>query len=516
MSTMPTAVENRLASLLEEAGIRAGDLLGGRYEILSRIARGGCGEVFRARDRVLGRVVAIKIPRWASPRDLDRFRREAERQSRLDHPGVAPIYDAGMDGAIPYFVLRLVPGVPAHAAGLDRTAAVRAVRDAALALHEAHRVGLVHRDVKPDNLLVHGDRVTVIDFGIARDLTGVGDTGASVEVCGTPAYMSPEQARGLPVGARADVYSLGATLRCLLSGRSKASPVRAGVRVGPGGAPETCPADAGGVDADLEAVVRRCLETEAARRYPDAQALADDLGLWLAGEPVRARPLPFFARWAAALRRRARPAAMAMAAAAIVAGVFAIAPQGNEEAAGPPRSPGLRKVGAELLDARMVDACLAGATARGAGTVPAPGADPPAEAVPDADPGSADSLTRRAVARATAGDFGGAEEDLDRALALADGHAVARLYRGLVRLRLGDPAGAAADFDRSVRSRPEASEPYLFRGLAWKSAGEPERAATDLEQAFRFAPAGWPGREQAREALREIRGDRTREFPNAR
>lgn len=272
-----------------------------RYQIYEPIGHGGMGQVVRARDLTLGREVAIKFllrPHDAPPAALERFAREAKILAQLDHPHVVPVYDSGEACGYLYYVMKLVPG----GSLVRQSAAVRGsarrvadlIRKVALAVQHVHDKGMLHRDLKPGNVLVddRGEPL-VVDFGVAKwDDGHTATTGFAM--FGTPAYAAPEVAVGGSAAGdgRADVWSLGVMLFELLAGRrpfegerddpelftrvqKHAPPPRAGWT-----AP---PADA---DEALEAIALTCLAKAPAGRYPTAAALADDLGKWLAGEPV--------------------------------------------------------------------------------------------------------------------------------------------------------------------------------------------------------------------------------------
>ena len=195
----------------------AGLTFGGRYELSSRIAIGGMGEVWEATDLVIGRPVAIKILKdeyLGDPGFLERFRAEARHAALVNHEGIANVYDYGEEDGSAFLVMELVPGEPLssilerqHTLPPDRVLDV--VAQTAMALHAAHAAGLVHRDIKPGNLLVTPDgRVKITDFGIARITDQVPLT-ATGQVMGTVQYLSPEQASGQPASPATDIYSLG-------------------------------------------------------------------------------------------------------------------------------------------------------------------------------------------------------------------------------------------------------------------------------------------------------------------
>ncbi len=301
-----------------------------RWEIVREIGRGGMGVVYEAVDRALGLRCALKMINVAAGAGEDlrrRLAREALAAARLRHPNIAAIHDATPD----CITMQLVQGAPIdRAAAGERRTIVRLLRDAARAVHHAHEQGVVHRDLKPSNLLVEGDRVVVVDFGLAKEIAAGGQASLSGQVVGTPAFMPPEQARGRgeAVDARSDVYALGATLHACLTG---SPPFGDGEllellrRIA-----EEAPRPAG-VDRDLDLVVLKCLEKEPGQRYPTAAALADDLDRWLAHEPVRARRPSagyrlrmLFRRRRALIRAAGWAAAGAVALTALVLGPIAL------------------------------------------------------------------------------------------------------------------------------------------------------------------------------------------------
>jgi predicted Ser/Thr protein kinase/tetratricopeptide (TPR) repeat protein len=323
----PEAVRRLLAAGAEPEEIPLA--AGGRYRIRRELGRGGMGVVYAADDAQLGRKVALKMisESAASPAARKRFEREALAVARLDHPNIAAVYDATPD----YIAMQLVSGGPlSELPREDARRIVALLRDAALAVHHAHERGIVHRDLKPSNLLVEGDRVFVVDFGLAKDTHPDLTLSAPGSALGTPAFMSPEQVEGRSqdVDARTDVYGLGATLHACLTGRPPFDDSDLGRllrRVVEDDPP------AAGAGRELNTVVAKCLAKDPARRYATARELADDLDRWLRREPVLARPPStadrirlFVARRRALLRAAGIAAALAVAATGLVLGPIAL------------------------------------------------------------------------------------------------------------------------------------------------------------------------------------------------
>ncbi len=302
----------------------------GDYLLVQPLGGGGLGEVWKAWDSRLGRWVALKRPHSvpSSREAWERFRREAVAAGRLAHPHLVPVYDAGTSDGRPYLVMPCLEGRTLDAAGLPLREAIEAVRSAALALHHAHERGVVHRDVKPSNILIDGaGKPWVLDFGIAH-LAGSGNLTSAGTVLGTAAFMAPEQGRGEASSREpaVDVYGLGATLYWLAAGRppyegdSFAEILRKVGEAEPAAPRRINP----GIPRDLDAIVLKAMARDPRRRYASAAELAADLDRYSKGEPVLAKPPSRWTRIARSLRRPAifAPAALLLAVAIALAAIL--------------------------------------------------------------------------------------------------------------------------------------------------------------------------------------------------
>ncbi len=321
----------------------------GDYELLEEVARGGMGVVYRARQVSLNRLVALKMilaGQLAGAEDVRRFHIEAEAAAGLDHPGIVPIYEIGEHDDQHFFSMGFVDGKSLAARVAEGPVPAREAADltkqVAEAVQFAHERGVIHRDLKPANVLLDAQsRPKVTDFGLAKKLQGDSGLTHTGQVMGTPSFMPPEQADGKNVGPPADVYALGAILYCLLTGRppfQAATPMDTLLQV-IGQEPVPPRQLNATVPADLETIALKALQKEPLKRYDSAQALADDLGRWLLGEPIVARPVGRVEKTAKWCRRNPLLAMMgASLAAALVAGTtisiyFAIRSSRNAEKA---------------------------------------------------------------------------------------------------------------------------------------------------------------------------------------
>jgi WD40 repeat protein len=275
----------------------------GDYEVLGELGRGGMGVVYQARQLSLNRLVAVKMIRagqLATPSELRWFRLEARAAARLDHPHIVPIYEVGEQDGRHYFSMKLIEGnslekgLP-HFARNHRDAA-RLLARVARAIHHAHERDILHRDLKPGNILLDaGGEPHVTDFGLARHPEAGSSLTASGVIIGTAGYMSPEQAAGhnRQLSAATDVYSLGAILYQMLTGRPpfQAPTTLETILQVLEREPQRPCAFNPAIDRDLETICLTCLDKRPHRRYPSAQALAEDLEAWLEGKPIQSRPV---------------------------------------------------------------------------------------------------------------------------------------------------------------------------------------------------------------------------------
>jgi WD40 repeat protein/serine/threonine protein kinase len=318
----------------------------GDYELLQEIARGGMGVVFKARQLSLNRPVALKMilaGQLASTDDVARFRREAEAAANLDHPNIVSIYEVGEHEGQQFFSMKLVEGsslaeqlATADKAHVGQSMGSRDVQrratqllvKVARAVHHAHQRGILHRDLKPGNILLdpNGEPL-VTDFGLAKRVQGDAALTQTGAIVGTPSYMAPEQARAeKQLTTAVDVYSMGAILYEQLTGRP---PFQAATALDTllqllDREPEAMRLLNSAVDRDLETICVKCLHKVPERRYESAAALADDLQRWLQGEPIRARPTRQLERLVKWVKRRPAVASLLMVVVFLVVIGFAL------------------------------------------------------------------------------------------------------------------------------------------------------------------------------------------------
>jgi tRNA A-37 threonylcarbamoyl transferase component Bud32 len=283
-----------------------------KYETAVLLGKGAMGEVYKAYDPVLQRFVALKYLRKDDPDLAERLLREARLQARVGHDLVCKVYEVGADEGRPFMAMEYIDGRTLEQLAPEMTLyeKLAVMRDVSEAVHSAHETGLIHRDLKPQNIIVERQpdgvfKPHVLDFGLAREYEASGTTETS-GMAGTPAYMAPEQARGdvRLLDRRTDVYALGAVLFRLMVGRPPFEGTHMDIAVRVLHAYPVPPRRLDpGLPADVETIILKCLEKEPQRRYQTAQALARDLQRFLDDQPIEARPPD----WAA--ERRAEAAA---------------------------------------------------------------------------------------------------------------------------------------------------------------------------------------------------------------
>ena len=300
---MGTRLEDPKAAQASQPQAWQGMVLGD-YELIEKLGEGGMGLVFKARQRRLNRIVALKMIRsgvLASHREIRLFQREAEAVAVLDHPNIVPIFETGVQGDLLFYSMKLITGrnlQESLARFQNQPAAIAMlVVKVADAIRHAHERGVLHRDLKPSNILVdENGEPHVIDFGLAKLLENDESTMASAgSAAGTPSYMAPEQAQGQrdQITTATDVYGLGTLLYALLTGRSpfRADTAQETIRQVIQQEPRRPRALDPQVDPDLETICLKCLEKDPRQRYASARDLAEDLERWSRGKPIVARPV---------------------------------------------------------------------------------------------------------------------------------------------------------------------------------------------------------------------------------
>ncbi len=522
----------------------------GKYILVSELGRGGMGVVWKAWQSDLQRLVALKFVR--DVQDAKRFEREAQLAASLSHPNIAQIYEIGeIDGPTTapgggaseigrrYIAMQYIDGktLQDSRAQLTSKRTAEVMRDAARAIHEAHKHGIVHRDVKPQNLMLdHAGQVYVMDFGLARPVQAGSSLTMSGMMVGTPSYMPPEQAQAKErVDARADVYSLGATMYDLLAGQAPfpgenaMSVVLAVLNDDPKPLRRLNPR----VHVDLETICHKAMEKAPERRYASALELADELQRYLDGEPIHATPATFMTAIARKIRKN-RGVFIAGAVAVVIAGaamgfILGGAASKRREVAR------LLKLGDDAFAARdwghakaFYDQAL------GLAPEQAPLRDKAAlcQTELDAFVAAAERLRQREAARRTATEafesgrkifddgilllykqgatfievrdqMQKADERFTEALRHFSDFPEALILRGRGRVEMLAFADAVADYDEAIRIAPELSVAYYWRGVMgfrrlrvearaemlghWfkdpKKAGALQAAMTDLQKA---------------------------------
>jgi len=341
LTAAPLKICDKMMQTLRRAqktSVGAVKMLGalGDYELLEEVGRGGQGIVFRARQKSLNRIVALKViglGQWATPAHLKRFRLEAEAAGSLDHACIVPIYEVGERDGQCYFSMKFVEGGQLDEVTRQRPISIRQAAEliskVARTVHYAHEHGILHRDIKPGNILLdEKGEPHLTDFGLARLVESESTVTRTLEVLGTPSYMAPEQAAGnnAKLTRATDVYGLGAVLYQLLTshppfaGGTTYETIKLLLETEPR-PPRLWNSK---IDRDLSTICLKCLERDPERRYSSALAFAEDLDRWLKHEPIQARHIGIIGQGRRWLQRNPTTAAVTVLSLALIAALGAI------------------------------------------------------------------------------------------------------------------------------------------------------------------------------------------------
>jgi len=513
-------------------GLVGHTIAGGRYEIVRLLGEGAMGAVYQARQVAMDRMVALKLIQSElvrSPAAAARFQREMRLTARIEHPNTIRVYDFGEAEGRLFLTMELLRGrtlaaVLAQSGRLELPRIVRIATQVCRALQAAHSEGVVHRDLKPDNVMLleqydEHDVVKVLDFGIAKSLdqqeAGMTTAGA---VVGTPAYMSAEQAMGAAVDQRSDLYSLGIMLYELASGRVPfTAPALTALLVAHATeVPPPLAQVAPGVHPGLVALIEELLRKDPAARPQTAKAVEHRLEALL-GAPMAGRlpgshapamPIPPTLPIAPPVRSGSRGIWLALSGIVLVGGgvvAAVLVPRGQapSQPSPPPQSTPAPDMAARLTAARAKlagfgdpappDACPPGAAADAAELVIEArrvSATDAARALEAADqalqkcPSAAAAHNIRGNALQATGKLDAAGDAYARALQFAPDYEAPRFNLGVIQLRRRDPA-AIATFSEVLRRKPEDPDAYKSRAQAYANARRYDEAAADLEQALR-------------------------------
>lgn len=462
-------------------------LLFDRYQVVEEIGRGGMGVVYKCRDQRLDRTVALKVFGGNLAEDLDRVQREAKTVARLNHPHIVALHDFGVRQSDAYLSMDFVPGTSLEqrliAGDIDRRLILTVLQEVAGALDYAHAQGVVHRDVKPSNILVNDEgRARLTDFGLAKRVGGDVSLTVTGMILGTPPYMSPEQALGRPVDPRTDIYSLGATLYRALTGSlpyDGGGPMDIVIRVASEDPPRPRSINPR-ISNDLETICLKAMERDPIRRYARAADLGDDLKRTLDGEPILARPPSMIHRAGRVLRRHRAGAAAAAAVVLVAAGFTAHAVHRSIED---------REKRAALQELAALDQQVV--LARQGIYLAHRNPQRNWEEITGAERNLTDFLRRRpdhpqalyirAKARLYMHDWRGAREDLERAVAVEP--AFEPGWSLLGRAKLEEYANALYGDPETLRERERRLAPLLSDAHAALARGwRPETAAASIQK----------------------------------
>ncbi|MBI3269086.1 MAG: protein kinase [Planctomycetes bacterium] len=459
----------------------------GKYEILAELGRGGMGVVYKAREPGIGRLVALKAmisTGGAEEAQVARFHREMKTASSLRHPAVVSIYDIGVENGLPYFTMDLIDGETLDTklaqAPIPLREGLEWIRVVADALEHAHRQGILHRDVKPSNIIIdRAGRPFLTDFGLAKEIGSSTRITLSGAVVGTPAYMSPEQADGAPLDPRSDLYSLGAVMYEVLTrqrafeGASPAAIIFQTLNRDPLPPRKVNPR----IHRDVETICEKALQKEPSRRYASGAEMAQDIARFLAGEPILARPPSMIFRTARWGRKHRLALGVGIVALVALGGVWSFhrATRGRLE----------RKIEEdrrrEEARARAQAAVETAKLSRGDARLGH------LNAALEADPDCFEAHVLRCRELWYAGKFDGAVKDVDHALQLRPEDPAARLLRfRLFRFSLANDALAEQDLAAVADAGGDSAPLAVLQGYAEWVAGRTERARAAFERGARM------------------------------
>jgi serine/threonine-protein kinase len=491
----------------------------GRYQVLEEIARGGMGVVYRASDTALNRLVALKLLRGqalGSEKVRKRFEREAEALARVEHPHVIRLFDRGWTPAgDPYLVLELVEGESLQrrlslGGALDVESACRLTLTLCRAVDACHAVGVLHRDMKPDNVLLTRDGTPKLtDFGLARDIDPASSRSrltADGKFLGSPGYWAPEQALGKleQVDVRTDVYGLGATLFALLTGQAPQQATTLAEVMRAVEAEKPAPSSLNpAVPRWLDRVLAQALATDPQARFESAGAFGDALE-----REVEAPPR-------AASGRSAAVGAVLVASGLLMAGVLWVRDPPEPGGAGSSPSAASVREGPSPSVTESAGGAEGGGQPEGTPEAPYSETASWAAEVEEAfrrgveagergddrvafeaftevirlDPGAASAHLNRAMIATRVGDYATVMADAEAALRLVPNSGPAHALRGYAHAALGDLAQALEDYDQALRLGVNDANTYQWRGLARGRRGDWQGQLDDLTQALRLEPA---------------------------
>lgn len=468
----------------------------GPYEIIEKIGEGGMGKVFKAYHPELGKPVAIKVMHDSdkvSEKEKKRFLAEAQNTAQLRHPNIVMVYNAGHDEGKDYIVMDFIAGETlSHVLKrreLSAKKALELMKEIALAIDYAHQQNIIHRDLKPENVMIETatGRPIIMDFGLAKNVKRSKGLTKSGEVFGTPQYMAPEQAYGnvREISPRTDVYALGAMLYEMLTGMPAVkgdTPVNIMLNIIND---EVIPLRRRNpkIHADVETICLKALEKEPKHRYPSAAAFAEDIGRYLNGESISARPSGFWHRTWKRVRRNKPIAAIFILSLLFMCASGWVWMKGKQEQA-TAQEKTLSTVAAARKDARkylylgweyqnknMPEKALAAFT----------------QAIM-LDPACAEAYNNRGAIRRTQGDTEGALADFGKAIEFNPHFAESYVNRGDTWQKNGNWSKAMADFSKAIECNPHLLEIYTIRGTLRHNQQDTAGAVADFTKAIEINP----------------------------